>query len=65
MLYFFIHLAQQKKEREIKKKMKQEMVVSVNISRPIRLTRSCRNRKPATYTFGKVILLCGCFPLIW
>ncbi|XP_056864919.1 DDT domain-containing protein DDR4 isoform X2 [Raphanus sativus] len=40
-----------KKEREIKKKMKQEMVVSVNISRPIRFTRSCRNRKPATYTF--------------
>ncbi|KAJ0248550.1 Uncharacterized protein HA466_0156340 [Hirschfeldia incana] len=40
-----------KKEREIKKKMKQEMVV--NISRPIRFTRSCRNRKPATYTFDE------------
>ncbi|KAL0738619.1 hypothetical protein Bca4012_014829 [Brassica carinata] len=40
-----------KKERAIKKKMKQEMVV--NISRPIRFTRSCRNRKPATYTFDE------------
>ncbi|KAF8091002.1 hypothetical protein N665_0458s0007 [Sinapis alba] len=43
-----------KKERAIKRKMKQEKVVSVNISqRPIRFTRSCRNRKPATYTFDE------------
>ncbi|CAH8352243.1 unnamed protein product [Eruca vesicaria subsp. sativa] len=42
-----------KKERAIKRKMKQEKVVSVNISRPLRLTRSCRNRKPATYTFDE------------
>ncbi|CAN7024978.1 hypothetical protein IGI04_024398 [Brassica rapa subsp. trilocularis] len=42
-----------KKERAIKKKMRQEMLVSVNISRPIRFTRSCRNRKPVTYTFDE------------
>ncbi|KAF3593197.1 hypothetical protein DY000_02026030 [Brassica cretica] len=42
-----------KKERAIKKKMRQEMFVSANISRPIRFTRSCRNRKPVTYTFDE------------
>ncbi|CAH2044427.1 unnamed protein product [Thlaspi arvense] len=42
---------QKKKERAIKKKMKQEMAVRVSFSRPIRTTRSCRNRMPATYTF--------------
>ncbi|VVB17195.1 unnamed protein product [Arabis nemorensis] len=42
-----------KKEREIKKKLKKEMVVSVNFTRPIRTTRSCRNRVPATYTFDE------------
>ncbi|ESQ32098.1 hypothetical protein EUTSA_v10004303mg [Eutrema salsugineum] len=42
-----------KKERAIKKKMKQEMAISVNFSRPMRITRSCRNRMPATYTFDE------------
>ncbi|XP_013598551.1 PREDICTED: uncharacterized protein LOC106306467 isoform X2 [Brassica oleracea var. oleracea] len=42
-----------KKERAIKKKMRQEMFVSANISRPIRFTRSCRNRKPVIYTFDE------------
>ncbi|CAH8389627.1 unnamed protein product [Eruca vesicaria subsp. sativa] len=46
-----------KKERAIKRKMKQEMVARFNISRPLRLTRSCRNRQLATYTFGKVIVV--------
>ncbi|XP_010421419.1 PREDICTED: DDT domain-containing protein DDR4-like [Camelina sativa] len=40
-----------KKERALKKKMKLEKVVNVNFSRPMRITRSCRNRMPATYTF--------------
>lgn len=34
------------------------MVVSVNFTRPIRTARSCRNRVPATYTFGKVTFYC-------
>ncbi|CAL9231571.1 unnamed protein product [Arabidopsis halleri] len=42
-----------KKERAMKKKMKQEMVVNVNFSRTLRTTRSCRNRMPATYTFDE------------
>ncbi|CAN6912075.1 unnamed protein product [Brassica oleracea] len=33
--------------------MRQEMFVSANISRPIRFTRSCRNRKPVIYTFDE------------
>ncbi|KAL1210847.1 DDT domain-containing protein DDR4 [Cardamine amara subsp. amara] len=40
-----------KKERAMKKKMKQEMVANVNSSRPIR--RSFRNRIPASYTFDE------------
>jgi hypothetical protein len=47
-----------KRERAIKKKMKEEMVVNVNFSRPLRTTRSCRNHMPATYTFGIVIFSC-------
>lgn len=42
-----------KRERAIKKKMKEEMVVNVNFSRPLRTTRSCRNHMPATYTFDE------------
>ncbi|KAG7551911.1 hypothetical protein ISN45_Aa06g025360 [Arabidopsis thaliana x Arabidopsis arenosa] len=42
-----------KKERAMKKKMKQEMVINVNFSRTLRTTRSCRNRMPATYTFDE------------
>jgi len=38
--------------------MKEEMVVNVNFSRPLRTTRSCRNHMPATYTFGIVIFSC-------
>ncbi|CAH8272239.1 unnamed protein product [Arabidopsis lyrata] len=40
-----------KKEKAMKRKMKQEMVV--NFSLPLRTTRSCRNRMPATYTFDE------------
>ncbi|XP_010544490.1 PREDICTED: DDT domain-containing protein DDR4 [Tarenaya hassleriana] len=46
---------QKKKERVLKKKMKQEMLakVSANICYPTRTTRPCRNRTPATYTFDE------------
>ncbi|KAL1212666.1 DDT domain-containing protein DDR4 [Cardamine amara subsp. amara] len=42
-----------KKERAMKKKIKQERVVSVNFSRLIRATRACRNRIPASYTYDE------------
>ncbi|CAN8252289.1 unnamed protein product [Cochlearia groenlandica] len=42
---------QKKKERAMKKKMKQGKVVSVNFSRSVRATRSCRNRVPVNYTY--------------
>ncbi|CAN8319474.1 unnamed protein product [Cochlearia groenlandica] len=37
----------------MKRKMKQEMVVSDFFSRSIRITRTCRNRIPVDYTYDE------------
>jgi len=51
----------QKKERAIKQKQRQDMLLKKDFQNPHYSgnTRSCHARRPISYTFGKMCVICS------